>query len=196
MRYFIIFLLSILPVSMAHADRIAIPVWTMQKENSHIKFEAKQMGAEVEGKFEKFESEIYFDPHILSTGNVKVTVDVASVNTDYDKRDATMTGKEWFDIENHPTVTFTCNNFQRVSGSAEKGEYSCDGKLKILDVTKDITLPFHLEITEANGKRIADMTSKLTLNRQDFKLGRGDWADSSIIGNDVILDIAVKATTP
>src|SRR5690606_12165586 len=110
-------------------------------------------------------------------------------NSDYEKRDDTLKGPEWFDAETYPLAVYSCRDFSLVSGDAADGDYLCKGELTLRDITKPFDLPFHLKL---DGDT-AYMTADTVLNRLDFDLGRGDWADSSIIAAEVRLEISVTA---
>ncbi|MBL1146826.1 MAG: YceI family protein [Pseudomonadota bacterium] len=165
------------------------PQWQLQPEDSHIIFHAKQMGAEINGKMENFTAAIAFAPDMLAQSSVTVTVPLSGLNSDYEKRDDTLKGPDWFEAEKYPAVTYSCRDFSLVSGDAAAGDYLCKGELRIRNVSKAFDLPFHLKL---DGET-AHMTAQTTFNRLDFDLGRGDWADSSIIAAEVMLEIAVTA---
>lgn len=166
-----------------------VPQWQLQQHQSHIIFHAKQMGSEISGRLENFTAEIFFSPDAPEQSSVNVTVPINGINSDYEKRDDTLKGTEWFDAEKYPLATYRCDNFSLVSGDAADGDYLCKGELTLRDITKAFDLPFHLKL---DGDT-AHMTAETVLNRLDFNLGRGDWSDSSIIAAEVRLDISVTA---
>ncbi|TNE28330.1 MAG: YceI family protein [Alphaproteobacteria bacterium] len=170
------------------AERM-LPHWQVQPDDSHIIFHAKQMGAEINGKMENFTADIVFSPDMLAQSSVTVTVPLSGLNSDYEKRDNTLKGPDWFEAEKYPAVTYSCRDFSLISGDAGEGDYLCKGELTIRDVSKAFDLPFHLKL---DGET-AYMTAETTFNRLDFDLGRGDWADSSIIAGEVTLEISVTA---
>ncbi len=175
------------------ASENTAPQWHMVKEESSIIFNAKQMGSDIRGRIENFEAEIFFDPEALSESRVTVTVYADSINSDYDTRDDTLKGPEWFAADRYPAVTYQCADFERTDSTAEDGTYLCRGELTIREVTAPLDLPFRLTIAKDNGKNVARMTSETVMQRLQYRLGRGDWADSSIIHNDVRLEISVTA---
>jgi len=165
------------------------PQWQILPDQSHIIFHAKQMGADIDGRLEKFTADIFFSPYMLPQSRVSVSVPIDGLNSDYDKRDDTLKGPDWFDAAKYPLATYNCTGFTLVSGNAEDGDYLCKGTLTLRDVTKPFDLPFHLKLDNDT----AYMSANPVLNRLDFDLGRGDWADSSIIAGEVTLDISVTA---
>ena len=185
---FFAFLLFFLP---AHAQTPQNATqWSVLPDKSHIRFTATQMGAEAEGVFKKFDAQIFFSLENLAESRVDVTIDTSSVDTDYEKRDNTLKGQDWFYIEKYPTAKFTCSKFIFIgSATPENGDYICQGELTLRGVKRSLDLPFHLNIQD----KTAYMTSTITLDRLPFGLGQGDWADTSIIGQNVELDIKITA---
>ncbi|HAI28113.1 MAG TPA: YceI family protein, partial [Thalassospira sp.] len=60
------------------------------------------------------------------------------------------------------------------------------------DVTREVILPFDLEI-EGNE---AKATGTVTINRTDFGVGQGQWADTSQVGDPVTIEIDIEAKRP
>jgi polyisoprenoid-binding protein YceI len=63
-------------------------------------------GAKVRGKFASFNGTLELDEADLTKSKVEVSMDVASVNTSEDKRDAHLHSGDFFDAEKFPTATF------------------------------------------------------------------------------------------
>jgi len=61
------------------------------------------------------------------------------------------------------------------------GRFEVAGKLAIKGQTKDLAVP--VQLTQAGGLTTA--TGTFGLKRLDFKIGDGDWADTSVVANDV-----------
>ena len=85
-RAAVIALAAVLFVSPAAADA---PAWTVE-EGSVVGFVASQGGGPVEGRFERFEAEIRFDPEAPEGGQVSVVIEVDSVNSESRERDDTI----------------------------------------------------------------------------------------------------------
>ena len=71
------------------------------------------------------------------------------------------------------------------------GSYEATGKLTIRDVTREIHVPFtYTAVTEA-GKPAAWIKGETKIQRLDFGVGGGDWADTSTIPNEVAISTKV-----
>jgi polyisoprenoid-binding protein YceI len=178
-----VFLLSAFPAL------AAAPKWIVVPEKSKIAFRGTQMGGDFAGVFKAFTPEIYFDPEQLDQSRVTVTVDVTSGDSGDGERDAAMKSKDWFDVKQFPAAHFKSTAFAKTEADA----YTVTGNLTIRDVTVPVTLPFKLILSADSGKQTAEMTGQVTLDRSAFKLGQGEWADPSSVGNDVVVDITLSA---
>ena len=170
------------------------PDWTVQ-DGSRVGFIATQGGAPVEGVFEAFEAEIRFDPEALDQSRVAVTIDIASVNSESKDRDDTIRSASLFDVATWPNARFEAEGFTQ-NGD---GGYEAAGRLTMRDVTKDVVLPFTLEVAPdpaQPGRLRADAKGELKVQRLDYGVGQGLWEDTSVVGNEVVIFIDIQATRP
>lgn len=168
--------------------------WAVQ-DGSRVGFIATQGGAPVEGVFETFEAEIRFDPEALDRSRVAVTIDIASVNSDSKDRDDTIRSASLFDVATWPRARFEAEGFKRNGASG----YEAAGRLTMRDVTKDVVLPFTLEIApdpDQPGQLRAVAKGELKVQRLDYGVGQGLWTDTSVVGNEVVIFIDIRATRP
>jgi polyisoprenoid-binding protein YceI len=61
------------------------------------------------------------------------------------------------------------------------GKFEVAGQLSIKGNARDVVVP--VALTQAGGSTTA--TGQFTLQRLAFKIGDGEWADTSIVANDV-----------
>ncbi|MEL7485883.1 MAG: YceI family protein [Pseudomonadota bacterium] len=170
----------------AVADESGVPLWTVDADKSRLGFVASQNGAEFEGAFESFDAEIRFDPDNLEQSTIVVTVDMKSARTGDRQRDSALPGKDWFLAKEHPTAQFTSSSITKTGD----GAYEAAGALTIRDTSKDIVLPFTLDIegdqAEANGA--------VSVVRTDFGVGQGEFSSGKWVGLDVTINVAVSAS--
>src|SRR5690554_3456431 len=104
--------------------------------HTSINFKVKHNGITfVNGKFENFDGGIIGDINNLEQSRVFFNVDVTSINTSVVMRDDHLRSADFFDVEKFPTMTFENTSIEKVDGD----KYKLNGKLKIKDVTKDVT---------------------------------------------------------
>lgn len=61
------------------------------------------------------------------------------------------------------------------------GHSEIASKLSIEDASQDVVVP--VSIAQGDGSTIA--TGSFSIKRLDFKIGDGDWKDTSLVANDV-----------
>ena len=144
---------------------------------SEIAFVSKQMGVPVEGVFKKFDARISFDPKKPEGGNVAFTIDTGSASLGIAETDAELPKPEWFNALRFPLATFQSSALKALSG----GKFEVAGKLTIKGNVRDIVVP--VSLTQSGGTSVA--SGSFTIKRLEFKIGEGEWADTSLVGNDV-----------
>ena len=100
-------------------------------------------------------------------------------------RDSNIVGTEWFDAIQYPTAHFVTTRFEKGEGD----KYVAVGDLTIRGQTMPLIIPFTLDIENAT----AHMKGEVTLDRTNFGIGQGQWADESAVGHDVKVLIDLKA---
>ncbi len=165
--------------------------WNIDPVTSKLIFSGEQAGEKFEGSFPKFTSTINFDEAAPEKGRIHIAITMASFQIDgKDRMDALPTA-DWFDVKQFPFAEFTSENI-RAKGSDKIGinNYIATGRLSIRGVTKEIELPFAL-------KTVAKSTvarGEVTLNRKDFGIGQGRWADDQWIKYPVKVTYEIHAT--
>ncbi len=177
---------AIVPVLAITAPAFAADPWQVKPDDSDIEFSGTQLGADFDGEFEKFTAEISFSPDDLAGSKVSVLIDIASANTENADRDSQIVSPDWFDAAQWPTAKFETKSITETA----PGQYEAVADLTIRDVTKEVILPFTVEI-EGNE---AEAEGTLSIKRTDFGVGQGQWSDTSQVGDDVTIHIDIDAT--
>jgi len=158
--------------------------WSV-KDSSKLGFIATQTGAEFEGAFKSFTSTISFDPGNLEDSQVEIIIHIDSVDTQSAERDSQIISADWFDAATYPKATF--KTIQISNG--ENAGYIAKASLTMRGTTKEVELPFNVEI---NGDQ-AHATGELTIQRNDFGIGQGQWVATTVVGDDVRIFFDLKA---
>lgn len=105
--------------------------WTIDPSHSEVGFVARHLMSKVRGLFETFEGQIVTGAEPSATA----TIDLNSINTRDENRDAHLRSKDFFDVENNGPMTFA-------STKVEEGGKGLlvTGDLTIKGVTKPVTL--------------------------------------------------------
>lgn len=164
--------------------------WNVDRAHSSVGFKVKHFFTPVAGKFKEYDATVVFDPANLDGSSIDVTIQVASVDTDNDRRNGHLQSADFFDSANYPVITFKSD---RIVAKGDN-EFVAHGKLKIRDVEKDVELPFTLLGTMVRGERtIASFTANMAINRNDYGVGSGDWLATTVVADEVQVEIAIEA---
>lgn len=159
---------------------VTLPAAAQQKllpGQSELGFVAKQMGVPITGHFKKFDAQINFDAAKLADSKVAFSVDVGSASLGAREMDSELPKAPWFNTPKFPQASFTSSAFKALGG----GKYEVSGKLSIKGQTRDVLVP--LSMTQSGAVSVA--SGVLPIKRLAFKIGEDEWADTSIVADDV-----------
>jgi polyisoprenoid-binding protein YceI len=171
----------------------AIPsgAYNVDPAHSNVGFEVRHMGiATVRGRFGRFQGTLD------ATGEAPVlegTVEVASIDTGEEQRDAHLTSPEFFDVQVHPEIRF----HSTVNEVTEGGKARLNGEITIKGITKPI------ELTGAAGNGGTDpwgnervgFEVEGVIDRRDFDLTWNQTLPNGnlLVSNQVKLLVSVSA---
>ncbi|WP_123039912.1 YceI family protein [Cohnella candidum] len=111
--------------------------WNLDKSHSNITFSVRHMMiANVRGSFTEFDAVVTADPEDPTTATATITIDAASVDTKDAGRDGHLKSPDFFNVEQHPNMTFKVTKVTSKGGE----DYDITGDLTIAGVTKSVTL--------------------------------------------------------
>ena len=164
--------------------------WIVDPAHTSVSFSARHMGLSmVRGSFQKFSGEVELDPEDIASARGHAEVDVASIDTGNEQRDAHLRGADFFDADNHPTMSFDAKSVKERGG----GEFDVTGDLTIRGVTKPVTLRYeHAGVGKdpyGNEKIGGSLTGKI--KRSDFGL---TWnvaleAGGFLVGDEIKIEV-------
>ena len=166
--------LSSAAVTAAHAQ--ARPA-TLVPAGSEIAFTTQQMGVPVEGKFGKFSAQITLDPKKPETGTVAFSIDTGSARFGSAELDAEVPKPTWLNVAKFPQATFQSSGVK----AAGPGRFEVAGKLSIKGQVQAVVVP--VQLAQTGGSSTA--TGTFRIKRLEFKVGEAEWADTSMLANDV-----------
>ena len=178
------------PVALAAFATFAAPAapvaYTVDPAQSSLTFVGTQQGEKFTGTIKSFRAAVRYAPTELAASTLDVSMDLKSIDTRSGERDAALATAIWFDYAHTPTATFKSVGPLR----ATRDGAVADADLVIKGKTKRIAFPFRFT---ANGAT-ANLDARVTLDRLDFGLGAGEWADDSVIGHkvDVVVHLVLK----
>lgn len=171
---------------------MTLTTYSIDAAHSSVGFSVRHMVfAKAHGRFTKFEGEITLDEQNLAASSARVTIDTASIDTSNEQRDGHLKSPDFFDVANHPTMTFVS---KKVEGSAES--FKLVGDLTIHGVTREVTLD--AEVTghgkDPWGNYRTGFHAKGQINRADFGLTWNQVLETGgvIVGEKVEITLDVE----
>lgn len=170
---------------------LAAGTWTVDPVHSTIGFSVRHlMVSKVRGTFDTFSGTIT----VGEDGTPSVTAEIAvdSVNTRNEQRDAHLKAADFFDVENHPTATFTSTGVR-----AEGDRYVLDGDFTLKGVTKPISLDLEFNgVNPGMGQgEVAGFEASVELNRRDFGIDIDMPLETggAVVGDKVKITLEIEA---
>ena len=154
---------------------------------SEINFTVKQMGVPLDGKFSKFDAQIAFDSKKPEAGKIDFSIDLGSAAVGDADTTKELKKPEWFNQAKFPTATFSSTSIKATG----PGKLEVAGNLSIKGNARPVVVPVTLT-PGTSGATTAQ--GSFTIKRVDFKIGDGDWADVSIVANEVTVKFKLALT--
>jgi polyisoprenoid-binding protein YceI len=168
---------------------VALPVLAQQKlvpAQSEIVFVSKQMGVPVEGRFKKFDAQIAFDPAKPATSKIAFTVDTGSATLGVAEADEELPRPLWFNVAKFPQASFQSGAIKALGG----GKFEVAGKLSIKGRSQDVVVP--VALTQAGA--VTTATGSFAIKRLVFAIGENQWADTSMVADEVQVKFKLALT--
>jgi polyisoprenoid-binding protein YceI len=171
----------------------AAGTFTLDASHSHVGFAVRHMMvSNVRGEFTKLAGSVTYDPDKPEATRVDVKIDVASVNTREEKRDAHLRSGDFFDAENFPHITFVSKSARRRGDGLEvTGDLTIHGttrevKLAVEDITAEHTDPW--------GQKRIGASARTKIRRSDFGMR---WnaaleAGGVLVADEVSIELEVE----
>jgi polyisoprenoid-binding protein YceI len=179
----------------ALAGSAAATEYKIDPEHTTVSFRVRHLFTSVEGRFDKFEGKISFDPKDPSNAVVEGVIDATTVNTNVAERDKHLRSADFFDVEKHPKITFKTTKIVDVGADKTSGKMA--GKLGVRGVEKEVVLDvaFLGQGKDPYGNLKAGFSATTRINRKDFGLKWNDTLETGgvLVGDDVEIRIDAAA---
>ena len=167
--------------------------WKIDAPHSSVGFSVRHLVvSKTTGHFTAFSGTVSFDGQNVAGGSAEWTIQVASVDTDDQKRDDHLRGADFFDVEKFPAMTFKSTKV--IPG--EDGSFQLVGDLTIKGMTKEVTFDceFNGVISDPWGGTRAGFSAGTSINRQDFGISWNKALDTGglMVGNTVNITMEVE----
>lgn len=143
--------------------------WTIDAAHAEVGFSVRHlMISTVRGRFGAVNGTVTIDDANPKASKVDVTIDVTSIDTRQEQRDAHLRSADFFDVANFPTMHFVS---KKVVGDVTD-EFQLVGDLTIRGITKEVTLEVKAEGRGMDpwGNERAGFSAKGKITRSEFGL--------------------------
>jgi polyisoprenoid-binding protein YceI len=148
------------PLSLAQA-----PVFAISQPASSVGFNVKASVA-IAGKFDKWDATLTFASPDVTTGVLDLKVHADSVNTGSGMKDGKLKGKDFFDAEKDPLITFHSTSVAQTGPNS----FEINGDFTIRGVTK----PEKLVLTiSGKGTGQGEIKGIMAFDRKDYGMNKG-----------------------
>jgi polyisoprenoid-binding protein YceI len=176
------------------ATTTALPTgtWTVDGAHSHVGFNVRHVGiTKVRGEFGTYEGQLVVAEDGTVTASGKV--DVSSIDTSDEGRDGHLKSADFFDVENHPEITFQSTAVTAI----DEETYEITGDITILGVTKPITFKAELGGAEVDGfgnERIGlEVTGEISRGDFGMKFNQVLGSGNLAVSDKVKLELDISA---
>jgi polyisoprenoid-binding protein YceI len=176
--------------------------WIFEPGHTEVEFRARHMMVTwVRGLFKDVHGRMELDWDRCLEATFTGEIDAAGIWTGEPARDAHLRSADFFDVENHPDISFTGRFAERTGSTTFKGE----ADLTIRGVTRRVALdvsslgewktPFWVGEENRGELRRTGFEATARINRHDFGVA---WQDEIpgggvVVGNEIDLTIDVEA---
>jgi polyisoprenoid-binding protein YceI len=178
---------------MSTATAIEIPTgsWAIDKAHTRLGFAVKHMGVStVRGEFHDFDGSLEVDAN--GTLRARGVVQVASVDTNQEQRDAHLRSADFFDAENYPELVFESTSIEQV----DEENFKVVGDLTIHGVTQEIELNAEhggVDVGPEGEQRTGfEVTGQLSRKDYEMKFNAALGSGNAVVADKVKLTIDIE----
>jgi polyisoprenoid-binding protein YceI len=141
------------------------PVFEVTPVESWIKFDVKA-SMNIAGKFDKWDASLTFTSPDETTGVLEIKIQADSVDTGSGMKNGKLKGKDFFDVEHNPVITFKSTKIVQTGHDI----YEVDGDFSIRGVSNPEKLTL---VVSGKGTGSGEVKGKMVFNRKDYGMNKG-----------------------
>ena len=174
----------------------ALPAWAttykIDKDHSSVTFSIRHLFSKTKGQFNDFGGTFDFVPGQPEQWKATAAIQAASIDTNVEPRDKHLRSADFFDVEQHPTITFTGTQVTDVTAERAK----LHGVLSLHGVEKPVVLDVAIlgEGKDPWGNVRSGFTGTTTINRKDFGLNWNETLETGqlLVGEEVEITLEIE----
>ncbi len=170
--------------------------YKVDPEHTSVTFTVRHLFTRVQGRFDRFEGTIVFDPKNPEKTKVSGSIYVVSVNTNVAERDNDLRSENFFYAEKYPKITFKSTKISAINPKSRTAKVH--GDLTIRGVTRPVVIDaaYLGAGKDPWGNVRAGFSASLTINRKDFGLTWNEVLETGgvLVGDEVTIRLEVEGT--
>ncbi|MCV7175219.1 YceI family protein [Mycolicibacterium sphagni] len=175
----------------AQTTDLSAGTWAIDPVHSSISFSVRHLVvSKVRGTFGTFGGAVTVAAD--GTPSVSAEIDVASVHSGNEQRDAHLRAADFFDVEKYPTATFVS-----ASVTPDGDDYRLEGDFTLKGVTKRVALALQFNgVNPGMGHgAVAGFEASVVLNRKDFGIDIDMPLETggAVVGDKVTITLEIEA---
>jgi polyisoprenoid-binding protein YceI len=169
-----------------------VGTWDIDAAHSTVGFSVRHMMvSKVRGYFREFTGELVTAENPADS-TVTATIELTSIDTRQEQRDAHIRSADFFDVDNHPQMTF-----RSTSVRTDGADWFVEGDLTLKGITRPVTLALELNGfgADAYGGYRAGFSAKTEINRNEFGVDIKMPMDGGgvVVGDKVTVELEIEA---
>ncbi|MDL4839129.1 YceI family protein [Aquibacillus rhizosphaerae] len=162
--------------------------------HTSVDFSVKHMMvSKVKGAFHDFDVKFVADPEDLTTAEIEFNIGVKSIDTRNSQRDEHLRSADFFDVENHPNITFKSTKVTKTGDNSYEvtGDVTLAGKSK----TETFNVNFEGQGQDPWGNQVFGFSADGVIKRSDYGITYNAALETGgvLIGDDIKFTIEMEA---
>lgn len=162
--------------------------YELDETHAYLSFSYSHMGlSNPRLHFSAFDAELELDGNNMAQSSVRIAVDASSIDSGVAGLDDELRGAEFFDVINHPEITFVSNTYEETS----ENEGRLTGDLTVMGITHPVTLDVTINSAAMNRmvrKEMIGFSASGVIKRSEYGLTAYD----QFVSDELNLDIQVE----
>jgi polyisoprenoid-binding protein YceI len=175
---------------------VGSPAWAttyvIDPDHTTVSFSIRHIFTKVHGTFNEFEGTFTYVPGQPEQWGAEAVIQAASIDTRVPERDKHLRSKDFFHVEQYPTLTFTSTGLT----DAADGRATLNGILSLHGVERPVALDLvvHGVASDPWGNVRAGATATMTINRKDFGLTWNQVLETGqlLVGEEIEITLEVE----
>ena len=170
--------------------------WRIDGAHSAANFSVRHlMVSTVRGQLGRINGTLEYDGKDVQSIKAVISIDVNGISTQNENRDKHLRSDDFFDVANHPAITFKSKRVE----PAGDGRFKLIGDLTIRGTTKEVALdvegPSPIVKTQRGIATGASATTRI--KRLEYGLKYNNMVEAGpVVGDEVTITIDIEATRP